>query len=236
MEALGLEWEALFERAGASHQAFQSFRWLSLWADHYCDQATTLSVVTARRKGRLVLVWPLVLRRRWGLRLLSFMGEPLSQYGDALVEPSAEAALMMAEAVDFVRTLPFDVASLKRVRDDAALAGALARAAERTSAQAQAPFVDFAGAANAAAFEKRFSAKLRSDRRRRLRRLQEIGAVAFESHAPGPRARELAEIAFAFKQEWLRGTGRIAPALADPRFGRFFADAAGGGSGARSFA
>jgi len=47
---------------------------------------------------------------------------------------------------------------------------------------------------------------------------------------PGARARDLTETALAFKQDWARRSGRIATALADPRFGRFLIDAAGGGA------
>jgi CelD/BcsL family acetyltransferase involved in cellulose biosynthesis len=129
-------------------------------------------------------------------------------------------------------TLPVDILALRRVRDDAALAATLAHGAQRIGAPARAPFIDFAGASDVAAFDKRFSAKLRSDRRRHRRRLEEIGPIAFERHGPGPRARDLVATALAFKQEWARRSGRIATALADPRFGRFFLDAASGGANA----
>ena len=228
--ALAAEWSQLFERSGRPHQVFQTFAWLWGWANHYLEKNVSLAIVTGRRGGRLALVWPLVSRRRMGLRILSFMGEPLSQYGDALVEDCEDEAALTAQALAFVMTLRVDVVSLRRVRDDAALAATLGASTERTGAPARAPFVDFAGARDAAAFEKRFSAKLRSDRRRRLRRLEDIGPIAFEHHGPGPRARALTETALAFKQDWARRSGRIATALADPRFGRFFIDAADGGA------
>jgi CelD/BcsL family acetyltransferase involved in cellulose biosynthesis len=232
LAALGPEWNALFARSGRPQQVFQTFAWLSCWANHYLDKRVTPAIVTGRSEGRLALVWPLVSTRRLGFRLLSFMGEPLSQYGDALVDDRVDPEAITAQALAFIMTLPVDILALRRVRDDAALAAALTRGAQRIGAPSRAPFVDFAGAGDAAAFDKRFSAKLRSDRRRHRRRLEEIGPIAFERHGPGPRARDLVAIALAFKQDWARRNGRIAAALADPRFGRFFLDAASGGANA----
>jgi CelD/BcsL family acetyltransferase involved in cellulose biosynthesis len=227
-EAIGPEWRALFERSGQPHQVFQTFDWLWHWANHYLGDGAALAIVVGRREGRLALVWPFVRRRVFGLRILSPMGEPVSQYCDALVEQGPDAPALLAQALDFVEKLPVDIAVLRRVRDDAAIAPALCGRASRTGARMRAPLVDFEGVRDVAAFEKRFSAKLRSDRRRHLRRLGDLGAVAFERCGPGPRARDLVRIALGFKEDWARRNGRVAPALADPRFGRFFLDAAGG--------
>jgi CelD/BcsL family acetyltransferase involved in cellulose biosynthesis len=233
-DALGPEWDALFARSGKPQQVFQTFGWLWHWANHYLDEDTRLSIVTGRSEGRLVLVWPLVSTRVMGLRVLSFMGEPVSQYGDALVEAGLDVGGFLDAALDFVMALPVDVVSLRRIRDDAALAVIFDRFAGQAGATAQAPFVDFAGAKTIAAFEKRFPAKLRSSRRRHLRRLEDIGPAAFETHGAGPQARDLVDLGLAFKRDWALRGGHIAPALLDPRFQRFFADAAGGGAHAQA--
>src|SRR5262249_12099809 len=84
--ALEPEWNELFARAGRPHQLFQAYDWLRHWADHYLDDRTRLSIVVVRQGGRLVMVWPLVAIQRAGLTRLCWMGEPVGQYGDALVE------------------------------------------------------------------------------------------------------------------------------------------------------
>ncbi len=230
--ALASEWDALFERSGRPRQVFQTFAWLWCWAEHYLDGVQRLSIVVGRREGRLVLAWPLVSTRRMGLRILSFMGEPLSQYGDALVEEGEESAALMSEALRFVMSLPADILSLRRVREDAALGPLLASNMEPSGARAQAPFVDFTGALDSEALERRFSPKQRSGRRRHLRRLADLGPVSFERHEGGPTARALAATGLAFKREWARRSGYLTPALSDARFERFFVDAAGGGANA----
>jgi CelD/BcsL family acetyltransferase involved in cellulose biosynthesis len=169
-----------------------------------------------------------------GLRVLTFMGEPASQYGDALIEHGPQADDFLAAAFDFVMALPVDVVSLRRIRDDAALAAIFDRVAGQAGEAVQAPFVDLCGATTIAAFEKRFPAKIRSSRRRRLRRLEEFGPVTFETHDAGPQARDLVQLALAFKRDWAQRRGRLAPTLLDPRFQRFFLDAACGGKQAQA--
>jgi len=91
-DALEPEWTDLFDRAGRGTQVFQTFNWNWHWCNHYLGDgsqgsaAPALAVVTARRAGRLVMVWPLVRERVAGLCQLSWMGEPVSQYGDVLTE------------------------------------------------------------------------------------------------------------------------------------------------------
>ena len=53
--------ERLFQRAGQGTQMFQTFNWLWHWCNHFAGEGSgvQLSIVTARRNGRLVLVWPL---------------------------------------------------------------------------------------------------------------------------------------------------------------------------------
>ena len=228
LEALGPEWSVLFEACGRPHQVFQTFEWLATWASVYLDRRTRLAIVTGRRDGRLVLVWPLVVRRVAGIRILTGMGAPLGQYTDALVAPEVDAAGLDA-ALDHAMSLSIDVVALRRVRDDAVLASLMRRRVGAPSHRQASPHVDFAGAPSAAAFEARFPSKLRSSRRRRRRRLEERGTIAFTSHGPSPAAAELAVAAIAFKRDWARRAGLPAPALLDPRFARFFATACAAG-------
>ncbi len=91
-DALETEWNALFERAGRSAQVFQTFAWNWHWANHYLGtspggiETVELSLVTARRGGKLIMVWPLVAERVRGIRQIFWMGEPVSQYGDVVID------------------------------------------------------------------------------------------------------------------------------------------------------
>jgi CelD/BcsL family acetyltransferase involved in cellulose biosynthesis len=231
-EALREEWNALFARAGRPHQLFQTYDWLWHWSNHYLDARTRLSIVAARQGGRLVMLWPLVAIRTAGLTRLCWMGEPVSQYGDVLAEDGPGRFELLCYAWAYVKSLDADVIYLRKTREDAIVFPLLAHAGALPIAFAAAPYLDLASAPDYAAYQQRYPAKKRARRRRLLRGLQEVGAVAFEQHEGGLPARDLVRHALALKQKWLNARGVIAPVLQDVRFGRFLCDVAAGRGGA----
>jgi CelD/BcsL family acetyltransferase involved in cellulose biosynthesis len=230
-EALEAEWNDLFERAGRGSQVFQTFNWNWHWCHHYLAAPTTgassLAVVTGRQGGRLVLVWPLVKEHAAGLTQLTWMGEPVSQYGDVLIEAGCDALALQRAAWRFIATeLAPDVVRLRKVRDDAAIAPLLAELGALSTQRLEAPYLDLASAKDFADYEQRYSPRSRRNRRRLARRLEERGLTAMERHREGTRARDLAVLAISLKREWLKDRGLISPALSDPRMAAFFADIA----------
>ena len=77
------EWDGLV-RAMPRPSPFLLHGWLAEWWRHYGDGAE-LTVHVARHDGRLVGALPLVIRRRAGLRVASFMGGRLSVLPDLLL-------------------------------------------------------------------------------------------------------------------------------------------------------
>lgn len=234
-DALEPEWNDLFRRAGKDTQLFQTFNWNWHWANHYLPATPgergrrSLAIVTVRRHGRLVMLWPLVAERVAGLRVLHWMGEPVSQYGDVLAEAAPDTAPLMRQAWEYIKTrLGADAAFLRKVRADAAVAPLLGELGLRRTAVAEAPYLDLASAPDFAAYEQRYSGKARKNRRRLMRRLEERGAVVIERHTGGAQARAAALEAITLKRNWLKATGRLSPALADERFAGFFGDVAEG--------
>jgi len=232
-DALEPEWDDLFLRAGRGAQVFQTFNWNWHWCNHYLPDAarsnSSLAVITARRAGRLVMVWPLVQQRAAGLTQLAWMGEPVSQYGDVLIEDGLGSADLLREAWAFIKAeLAPDLARLRKVRDDAAVAPLFAELGGLPTQQLEAPYLDLSSAKDFAAYEQRYAPRSRRNRRRLARRLGERGAMAIERHREGPRARDLATLALSLKRDWLKDRGLVSPALADPRMDAFFADVAEG--------
>ena len=230
-DALEPEWNDLFRRAGRDAQPFQSFNWSWHWANHYLDPGRrprlSLAIVTVRREGRLVMLWPLVSERLAGLSLLRWMGEPVSQYGDALCESGPDTASLMRTAWQFITTrLGADAIVLRKVRADAAVAPLFREIGLKCTGAEEAPFLDLASAPDFDAYEQRYSAKARKNRRRLMRRLEERGRVAVVRHTSGAQARAAALAGVALKRASLAAAGQLAPALADPRFAAFFADVA----------
>ena len=227
-DALEEEWNALFVRAGRPHQLFQTHGWLHHWVNHYLDNRTRLSILVARQDGRLVMVWPLIAIRALGLTRLCWMGEPVSQYGDVLVEDGPARFDLLRQGWALVKSLGADVIHLRKTRSDAVISPLLQQAGAVAVDFAAAPYLDFADADDYETYQQRYPAKRRARRRRLLRGLEEVATVAFECHEGGPAARDLVGHALTLKHKWLVARGVIAPVLQDPRFGQFLRDVAGG--------
>jgi CelD/BcsL family acetyltransferase involved in cellulose biosynthesis len=220
--ALHDEWDALFERAADPQQVFQSFVFLSHWARHYLDDRTTLSIIIGRKAGRLVMAWPLVRRRKAGIDTMDFMGAPVAQFGDLLVEKTEDTEVWLRAGWAAVQRLGADLFEARKVRADSAFARCPIN--DRTIAfdHQKAPFADLTRRVGADGPGNAYSAKERSNHRRHLRRLAERGKIAFHHYLPGSKAAELASQAVALKREWLSRSSILSPTVADQRFETFF--------------
>lgn len=225
-EKLKPEWDGLFARAGLPHQLFQSHAFLRHWCDHYLGD-DQLCIVTGRSAGRLVMLWPLLRRRRFSFDTLHFMGAPVAQFGDVLVEPGEQRERWLERGWGALQRLGADLFEARRLRADAALLqpGRIAHA--MLVARQEAPFADLALRVAPDGPSLAYPARDRSNYRRRLRRLAERGEIRFATAMAGPEAAGLAEQAVAMKRAALTQHGIVAPAIADPRFGAFFSALAG---------
>jgi CelD/BcsL family acetyltransferase involved in cellulose biosynthesis len=228
-DALETEWNDLFERSAPSHQLFQSFKWLWHWCNHYLDADTELSILTGRVNGRLVMVWPLVKVRMAGLTELAWMGDPISQYGDALMDDVSGAEDILRQAWKHLAAYSgADVVKLRKVRKDARLTFLLEELRGDITERLVAPYLDLGSAPNFAEYEKRYSSGSRRNRKRLFRRLDEQGKITFEEIEGGSRVRDLITTAITLKRGWLKSRGLLSKAFADDRISRFFSDAAEG--------
>jgi CelD/BcsL family acetyltransferase involved in cellulose biosynthesis len=233
-ETLEPEWDALFASSGRPTQVFQTFAWNWHWCRHYLPKASPgsrsrLAIVTGRLSGRLVLVLPLVLERAFGLRRLAWMGDPVSQYGDALVAPEAEDDATLLAAWTFALSATgADLAHLRKVRDDAIAARAMNRRGAKVIATEQAPYLDLSAVAGTGACQQLLASKGRRNRRRHERRLADHGPITVHVPAGGGAAAKLACDAIDLKRDALAGKGQISRAFADDRFKAFFVDVASG--------
>jgi CelD/BcsL family acetyltransferase involved in cellulose biosynthesis len=90
-DALATEWDDLVH-AMPRPSPFMLHGWLTEWWRHHGEGAQ-LSVTVAREDGRLVAALPLVIRRRAGLRVASFMGEHAAVLPDLLLAEDADPSL-----------------------------------------------------------------------------------------------------------------------------------------------
>lgn len=243
--ALEDEWNALFERSARPHHVFQSFNWCWHWVNAYLanghlervqaalsggnEGSVSLCLLTGRCDGKLVMVWPLVVTKAHGVRKLTWLGQPVTQYGDALVDDVADKASSLSGALTFLTgNARADVLSIWKVRDDANVAQLLKSSRAMETDHQQAPFLDLSDNADGVTFEKysrRKSAKAAKNLRRKKRRLEETGSVEFAVLPDGHDAVDACNTAMRLKREWLNARGIYSRALRDIRTDRFFADA-----------
>ncbi len=223
-DALESEWNALFERAARPDHLFQDFNWLWHWANHFLDARTKLRVIAGWREGRLAMVWPLVETGSFGLRKLVWMGEPVSQYGDALVESGALAHRMLTEGWNEVCAIGADFALLRKIREASSAELVIADTAPCSTNAA--PVLDFGKAVSFDDVLARLPGKVRSSRRRLSRRLMEQGDISLKASAQNEDRAFLVGRAFDLKRTWLLRRGRYSAAIEDDATLNFFVDAA----------
>jgi CelD/BcsL family acetyltransferase involved in cellulose biosynthesis len=226
LDAIEAIWNRLANSGATSQQGFQAFAVIRSWVFHYAPESGEPHIVVGYFDGRPALIWPLVRRKTFGLERLAFLGEPLCQYHDILIDRDAPAAALLAAAFAHLAASGYDILELRRVRSDSRLASFLIERGEKITSREAAPFVDFSGFDDFASFEKTLSPKGRSCRRRRMKQIAALGAIAFEREVSPQRADELIDLAMHFKQQWARQDARYAPAVFDPRFAACFRDAA----------
>ena len=228
-EELEAVWNELFARAAEPKNVFQSFNWHWHWARHYLKKDDqSLRIVAVWCGDDLIMVWPLVMTTALGVRQLKWMGAPVSQYGDILVDRKFASAEIIEPVWQYIaRHIKTDVISLEKVRADAQIAPLLKAGKSVVTGCMDAPYLDLASAENYAEYEKRYSSKARKNRRRHRRRLGEQGDVQCSILETGEDARATVAEAIALKRDWLKAKGLVSRAYSDTRFDAFFADVAG---------
>ena len=210
LAALGAEWQTLEQSAAANHQFFQTFAWCMHWvrAAKELRRDAGLRVITVRDAGRLVLVWPLCMDKgRFGTTA-TWLGEPLTQYGDVLVEDGPQRSRWIDAAWSTALALEgVDVLWLRRVRADAAIRPLLAAAARQLPEMTEALAMTMATASTWADVQARFKPKLVKNRRRHRKRICERGDLQFIVAEHSTRALDLAKQAITFKRAWIRDRG-----------------------------
>ncbi len=227
MERLEAEWR-LFEREhGDDVHAFQSVDWCLAWGRTFLekDDGVTPFVITVRRAGRLVLLWPLMRCRLGPLRALSWLSDPFSQYGDVLT--ALEGAPLMAAMERAWQTIRddarVDIVRLRHVRDDARAVPFLETFFRRAAWQDGAPWMDLTRFPSVEAYEKRYTKEQRR-RRKRIRKSLEkrFGEkLEFEFVPAGEEIGENIERLVEEKRAWLTGKGLMSRPLASPRLVEF---------------
>lgn len=226
-EALEPGWNALFAENADGPQLFLSFNWLWHWVNQLKKPEHELLIAVALKAGEPVIIAPLCLQKRLGLKIITWAGAPVSQYGDILIKDDVDNLTSLKEAFKYlVEEIRPDIFHLRKVRFDAAITPFLENNAATILEETAAPYIEILGAENFSEFNKRYSQRSRKSKRRHRRKLEEHGPVEFEIFKEGPEAAAAASHAIRLKRQWLKEMNIISPAFQNDLIDNFFKAAA----------
>lgn len=226
LAALSEDWNGLIKNARGASLQFQTLAFLRDWLSHF--EATELVILLGYHAGELVMAWPMVRESRFGLKVLRWLGDPVAQYGDAIVRDCPDADRWLELGLAHLKAHgKADLIQLDRLRADGALAPVLKAKGTLPVQGETAMAIDLTGFPTMEKFRSRFSGKTRRARRRHRTLLEERGELAFRVHIGGSDdAVAAVKKAMAFKAEWLTLRGQISRAFMDDRFESFWIDLA----------
>lgn len=197
------DWAKL-EAGQGKATVFQTRSWCSAWLSAAADAGRPEHPVfiRVRRRGVPVLIWPLSVTTLAGCRILHALGEPATQYCDAIVAPDCDVASALTSAWrGLASRTDIDLISLRRVRDDASIVALPCAAA--AAGNDVAPFVEVRAAVGMA----HWSSRRRRELARCLRKISAHGDVVFRTFKdPGDKIRTV-DRAVDLKRDWMRRRG-----------------------------
>lgn len=213
--ALEPAWRDLERRCGSNLTYFQSYDWCATWwacvgRREDAAHGVKLQILTARRDGDLVALWPLMIEKGpLGIKRLTQLGGNLSQYGGILIDaqqgrPDDIAAFWQ----HLLACADADVIAIDQVPQASPLAPFLAGENLATVADT-ASVVDLSeGGANSGMLGAA-KASTRKNRKKRRKKLAdgmdlELVALAGGSHDYA----DAVDTIFRWKVDWFRETGR----------------------------
>jgi CelD/BcsL family acetyltransferase involved in cellulose biosynthesis len=204
LDEVAADWRAI-EREGALSTPFQSFAVAEAARKAHLAHGHAPHIIVVREHGAPVAILPLVLTSMAGNRVLRFLGDPLIQYGDAVLSRAGSEAHLV-QALLAAGKLGADAALLRKVRSDAKIAALLSRRAHVSQVE-EAPYVDLRREATLPPRDMR-------ELRRYRRRLSEIGDVKLHI-TRGAEAHHCVRTALDLKRNWLSTKGFTSSVIGD---------------------
>ena len=221
--ALEADWQELFSKIGRGPQLFQSYNWIWHWINCYHNTGNELLILTGRDQGELVLIAPLVCEYVHKIKMIKWIGEPVSQYGDILLKDDRNNLQWLKDGFNFLyqETKP-DIFYLRKTRFDSSITPLLENYDATIIEETAAPYIETLGAQTFTEFNKRYSQRNRKSKRRHRRKLEEKGTLTFSFHKEGPSAKTAASKAVQLKRNWIKSMGLVSPAFMGKTMDRFF--------------
>ncbi len=220
VRALGGPWKALEETSQGS-TVFQSYELCLTWLENYVFGQTPSHAahILAFRDSdaRVVALAPLVQRLSGIGAMAEWVGEPLVQYGDILMDPSCDRAALKQALSAALAELPVPGLHLRNVRADARVHDVLDLSGAEVGERRETGIADLQDFDTAQGYFDSLSKREKKNRRTKRRQLSELGTLSHETVEPSPQAAELCGLAIDWKIAWLARRGLSSRAFMDCR-------------------
>lgn len=227
VEAAAAAWQALERRYRGEMAYFQTFDWCSNWLNHVARNIAGCEpyVVTVWQGSALMAVVPLMLIRvAGGVRVLSALGEPHTQYAGMLLSPDAStpavASLIRSCLAD---PRGCDALHIQLLPAGSPLADMLDRSDRDQSYANQSSSLDLGQFNTPADFLEDADPKKRRKRLQRRQKIEkEFGELRLRTVWGGePEFAELVHLCVQMKRDWITRTGRISTGFSIPGYADF---------------
>lgn len=212
LKACASLWGELEDSAGTCAGPFQSYDWCSTWLLHALRSGYACQpfIIAAYSGCKLVMLWPMMMTQMAGLRILRWLSDPWSQYGDVLAGADRDAAGLMASVIELIKeSRAADAIWLRHVRADAAARPYLEAHFDRIGPYAGAPFMDLTQFPTETEYLARYDKPQRKHRKQIRRVLEQKGALSFDVHKQGSAFIAGISDAIPQKRRWLSERGLV---------------------------
>ncbi|MFK5978031.1 MAG: GNAT family N-acetyltransferase [Rhizobiaceae bacterium] len=225
LQAYRDEWLDLESRSQDSFTYFQTYDWCEQWCRFYISdnndlKQKSLFIVAVKNGDKLASIWPLVIERRSRIvKVLRFLGEPLIQYGNILVDQN----LLSVSALDLCWQkikcqAKCDAIVLDRFVSDTPLSRLFGENDRFNSEDVETSLIDVLKYPDAESFVASQSRSSRKSRNRKRRKLEALGETKFEViKGKSPGFTDLINLAMQMKIGWLVNSGRSTASMRDIR-------------------
>lgn len=218
--ALRDAWHRL-EAISVGSTAFQSFDIYLPWMEAYAfgpDATHKPKIVSARDpSGKVVAILPLAEKKKGFITTTEWIGEPLIQYGDILLDPMANLLGLRADILKAFTSGDVSAVHLRNVRADSRIMKVLELEKMQVGATRQAGITDLSKFDDPADYWATFSRRTKKNRNKKRRGMAEIGPLSIEVVEPGEQGAFLGDLALEWKKDWLAERGLSSRAFLDRR-------------------
>lgn len=208
--ALAGGWRSLEKRSEGT-TVFQAFDiclpWMMayIFCDEPCYQARIITIYD--NADTLMALVPLTIRKRGSIHMAEWIGEPLIQYGDMLLDPAADTGILRKVITSTIKSWSVDGMYLRNVRADSRIASVLKLDHGRLGGVREAAIADLSRFDRVEGYFDSFSKRSRKTRRRKRRDMEQQGSLSLECVKAGAEAVKLCDLALDWKKIWLEERG-----------------------------